>query len=280
MIDEVKKIAEQQTTGKQVAEEVKEPVEAPVEEKVEEVKDRTAEQFEKLKEHNKQLAEEVKVLRENVLESLKPKQVEELAPQVIEKIDESIQELGQDKVDDVFADLIDENGYLDDKMLKSTLTQLVNEAKIARKEAEEAKRKALESEERFKSLEENKEVKRVHKKYPQIDPNSDKFNENFWDDVRKEIATAPILRGETLTFEQAADLIWQKKYNTQPVKQETTVVDPKAQMIEDAKRNINAVRNNSFRSDYYTEADTDELIKASQLGKKGAIAERLRRAGL
>lgn len=279
MIEEVKKIAEQQTTGKQVVEEPKEEIK---EEVVQETpKDRTAEQFAKLTEHNKQLSEEVKVLRENVLESLKPK-TQEFTPQVVEKIDESVKELGQDKVDDVFADLIDENGYLDDKMLKSTLTQLVNDAKLARKEAEEARRKAEEADrkstEKFNSIEENKEVKRVHKKYPQIDPNSKEFNEDFWDDVRKELATAPILRGETLTFEEAADSIWEKRYaSKKPV---VTEPDPKQNMIEDAKRNINAVRNNSFRSDYYTQADTTELIRASQLGKKGAIAERLKRAGL
>jgi len=279
MIEEVKKIAEQQTTGKQVVEESKEEIK---EEVVQETpKDRTAEQFAKLTEHNKQLSEEVKVLRENVLESLKPK-TQDFTPQVVEKIDESVKELGQDKVDDVFADLIDENGYLDDKMLKSTLTQLVNDAKLARKEAEEARRKAEEADrkstEKFNSIEENKEVKRVHKKYPQIDPNNKEFNEDFWDDVRKELATAPILRGEALTFEEAADLIWEKRYaSKKPV---VTESDSKQNMIEDAKRNINAVRNNSFRSDYYTQADTTELIRASQLGKKGAIAERLKRAGL
>lgn len=286
MIEEVKKIAEQQTTGKQVVEEeILDASKTATE--VEKEKDRTAEQFAKLKEHNKQLSEEVKVLRENVLDSLKPK-TQEFTPQVVEKIDESVKELGQDRVDDVFADLIDENGYLDDKMLKSTLTQLVNDAKLARKEAEEARRKAEEADrkstEKFNSIEENKEVKRVHKKYPQIDPKNTKpvdqggFNEDFWDDVRKELATAPILRGETLTFEEAADLIWEKRYAfKKPV---VTEPDPKQNMIEDAKRNINAVRNNSFRSDYYTQADTTELIRASQLGKKGAIAERLKRAGL
>lgn len=279
MIEEVKKIAEQQTTGKQVVEESKEEIK---EEVVQETpKDRTAEQFAKLTEHNKQLSEEVKVLRENVLESLKPK-TQDFTPQVVEKIDEAVNMIGQDKVDEVLDGLFDENGYMDDNLLKKTLTGMMQEAKIARREAEEAKRKAEEAErkstEKFNSIEENKEVKRVHKKYPQIDPNNKEFNEDFWDDVRKELATAPILRGEALTFEEAADLIWEKRYaSKKPV---VTESDSKQNMIEDAKRNINAVRNNSFRSDYYTQADTTELIRASQLGKKGAIAERLKRAGL
>lgn len=298
MLEDVKKIAEQQSAGPRqkeepVVEETEEPAEV-VEEKVEEpaietpevaepeVSERTKEQIEKLTTHNKELKEENTVLLENVLDSLKPKEPpQDFTPEVIQQVEKNTTELPQDKVDDVYANLIDKDGYIDPDLLIKTLRQANDVAVQAKKEAEEANRRAQQSEREAKKtkrdFEESNEVREVHKKYPQIDPKREEFNEMFWDDVRKEIATAPVLKGETPTFMEAADKIWDERYAKEV---EVKKVDrEKLEEIEDQKRNINASIPVGRANDYYAKSDQEALRQASIVGKKGALAERLKRAG-
>ena len=300
MMQEVKKVAEQQSTYKPlVEEEVKEPepqiteeaaaTEAPEvveekEEKKEEVSPRTAEQFDKLKEHNKQLKEEVKVLQENVLDSLKPKPLPEpqFEPEVIERVEKLTAPLNQDKVDDIYANLIDSNGYIDPDLLIKSLRQANEEARLARQEADLARKEAQEARQETKrtkqDFEESREVRLVHKKYPTIDPKNEKFNELFWDDVRKEIATAPILKGVTVSFMEATDKIWSERYAPKEVEEVKKAEKEKMEETENQKRNINASKVSS-RTDYYAPTDIDALKEAVVKGKRGALAERLKRSG-
>lgn len=271
---------------------VEEVVSEQVEEPKEEPKDRTKEQFDKLKEHNKQLNEENKVLRDNVLESLKPKEQEpflpqvpntpDLTPQVVQKIEDTTKDLKPDAVDDIYAKLIDENGYIDPDLLIRTLREANDGARQARAEADEARKMAQsaekETQRKFRDFEESREVRRVHKKYPQIDPKSKDFNELFWDDVRKEIATAPILRGENVGFMEAADKIWNQRY-TKEVDEVKKADKEKINQAENAKRNINATRVGTSRTDDYSPADDEALKQAVIQNKRGALAERLKRAG-
>lgn len=303
MLQDVKKIAEQQSGGLHQKKEVEEPQEAPIEEPVEEPKEepvvenqeeivetpeaqvepektRTAQQFDKLKEHNQQLKEENKALLDNVLDSLKPKE-QEFTPEVIQQVEKHTTELPQDKVDDVYANLIDKDGYIDPDLLIKTLRQANDVAVQAKNEAKEANRRAEQSEKESKKtirdFEEDREVRLVHKKYPSIDPKNEGFNELFWDDVRKEIATSPILKGENLTFMQAADKIWNERYIKEV---EVKKVDKeKLEEVEDQKRNINANIPVGRANDYYAKSDQEALRQASIIGRKGALAERLKRAG-
>lgn len=303
MIQEVKKVAEQQSTYKppvekeeppepQITEEaastevVEPPIEEKVEEKKEEVSERTAEQFDKLKEHNKQLKEEVKVLQENVLDSLKPKPLPtpppQFEPEVIEKVEKLTAGMPQDKVNDVYANLIDKDGYIDPDLLIKSLRQANEEAKLARQEADMARKEAQEAKQETKKtkqdFEESREVRLVHKKYPTIDPKNKDFNELFWDDVRKEIATAPILKGVAVSFMEAADKIWAERYAPKEVEEVKKKEKEKMEEAENQKRNINASKVSS-RTDYYAPTDKDALIEAVQKGKRGALAERLKRSG-
>lgn len=299
----LKRAKEQQTPPVEeevVEEEVKvEPVEEKVEEKVEEPKkvekkDRTSKQFDKLKEHNKQLKEENEKLYKDVLSSLKPDEApqQEFTPEFYQQVDKHTTELPQTKVDDIFANLIDENGYIDQDLLIKTLreaneiaSQARKDAEMARKEAEMARHEARKTKQDF---EESKEVRLVHKKYPQIDPKSDKFNEKFWDDVRKEIATAPILRGVNVSFMDAADKIWEERYApAQQIAEEEKEVEEvnkkqkeEVEEKEDAKRNINAsVPAGQNAKAYFSKADDELLRQASIKGVRGALAERLKRSG-
>ena len=308
MIEEVKKISKQQTSPPQIkeepevkkkeeivaeTEEVKEePQEETKEEPIEEpkeVSERTAEQIDKLTEHNKQLKEENKELYQNVMESLRPPESPpepfgELTPQLVKQVDQVTPELRQPQVEDIYAKLIDKDGYIDPDLLISTLREANESAKQARVEAEAAKKEAQEAKAETKrtkrDFEESKEVRLVHKKYPQIDPKSDNFDENFWDDVRKEIATAPILKGTTPSFMEAADLIWNARYaEKKEVGEVKKAEKEKIEETENAKRNINATAPSGRPTDYYAQSEQEDLRQASILGKKGALAERLRRAG-
>ena len=201
----------------------------------------------------------------------------------MQTVDKNTTDLKPDQVDDVYAKLIDENGYIDANLLISTLKGANEQARLAREEAERANKRAEDSERKtraeFRDFEESREVRRVHKKYPQIDPKNDDFNEMFWDDVRKEIATAPFLKGENVSFMDAAEKIWNERYADKGVevvkKKDKEVMKKK----EDQKRNINASAPSGHYEGYYTKADTKELEEATKLNKKGALAERLRRSG-
>jgi len=284
-------------------EEVEEVVEEPEEESKEEPEEevteeealensknpkRTGKFIEKLKEENKEL-------KKNVLDSLRlepvvstdsppfAQPIQEFTPEIAKTVDKHTTELNPDNVDDIYANLIDENGYIDANLLITTLKTANEEARKAREAAESANKRADESERTSKKsirdFEEDREVRRVHKKYPQIDPKKEEFNEMFWDDVRKEIATAPILRGENVSFMDAADKIWKARYTdkeVEPVKKKDKEVMTKK---VDQKKNINASVPSGHFEGYYSDTDTKELNEATRLRKKGALAERLRRSG-
>ena len=278
--------------SKTAEETVQEQIKEQIEEPEEKVSERTAEQIEKLTQHNKELKEENTKLYEDVLTSLRPKEpvsqpVQEFTPQVQQQVDKASEGLPQDKVDDIIAGLIDENGYVDPELLKKTLRESREQAQQAITKADEAVKEAKQATQEIKKtkrdFEESKEVRKVHKLYPQIDPKSDQFNELFWDDVRKELATAPILKGTTPTFMEAATQIWEARYKGQYASKEVEQVNKqekeKMTEVEDKKKQINASIPAGRKTDYYAQSDQEALRQASIQGKKGALAERLRRAG-
>ena len=257
-------------------------------------KERTKKQFKKLTKHNKELKEENKELKKNVLDSLRPEPavvpdsppfpqpIQEFTPEIAKTVEKHTTELKQGEVDDIYANLIDENGFIDGEMLKASLKQANDEAKLARERADAAEKRADDSEKASKKsirdFEEDREVRRVHKKYPQINPKNEDFNELFWEDVRKEIATAPILVGKNVSFMDAADKIWKQRYEEEVgevKKKDKEEMETKV----DQKKNINASAPSGHFEGYYADTDTEALNEATRLSKKGALAERLRRSG-
>jgi hypothetical protein len=218
------------------------------------------------------------------LESLRPKPLPEpqFEPEVIEKVEKLTTPLGQEKVDDIYANLIDKDGYIDPDLLIKSLRQANEEAKLARQEADLARKEAQvvkqEARRTQRDFEESEEVRLVHKKYPTIDPRNEKFNELFWDDVRKEIATAPILKVVAVSFMEATDKIWNERYAPKEVEEVKKAEKQKMEETENQKRNINASKVSS-RTDYYAPTDKDALKEAVMKGKRGALAERLKRSG-
>jgi len=142
-----------------------------------EVSDRTKEQFEKLKEKNKELAQKLEILEKvNQPEEPKISALDRLRPTSQPVISEPVKPEEDDQ-------LIDENGYIDEAHLK----KVQSKAKDAEEKARIAQQKADEAMRRIEEYEVTQEKKRVHSDFPEIDPYSPKFNKEIYDQVSKDM---------------------------------------------------------------------------------------------
>lgn len=142
----------------------------------ESAKEETKEQFEKLKEHNKQLSEK--------LSKLEAEQQQPKFNSVLDEVpnqSQALQGLSTAQVEDITKGLMDEQGYIDQDQLTSLLKQQA-------REAQEAKDRAMLAEQRIEKFEETQVVRDVHSKHPALDPyNKEAFNPDFYSKVREEI---------------------------------------------------------------------------------------------
>jgi hypothetical protein len=266
--------------GQEVAEEIQ-PVELSTTEQTTEVKselpedasDRTKEQFTKLTEHNKQLKEEnerlkaqgVQIPETSVFDAIRGPQVE--TPVVTPPPAFNFPGLTQNQVNDTFSNLVDKDGYIDEKILKSTLSELQKAAQAAKEESANLRRE-------YEKREENEQVRATHKKYPQLDPKSSNFDPKFFERVKKELIIQ-FVNGKR-DFLGAADTI-AEDYPLKPIeKKEDT------QKKQDQVRQINAIGSSVSRSSApdLSHEDEADLVKRTQRGDTSALMERLKRAGL
>ncbi len=281
-----------------MSEDTKNPKEEKVEEHVEEhveetpketkeepkeEKDRTTEQFEKLTESNKELKEERDKYK-NLLDSLKPTRVPETI-KYEEPINKAPQKkdfknLEQEDIDEVFESMKDGEGYLDGNKLLDTLKSMDKRAKAAEKLAKQTRVHL----EKMKVAEENKReteiMKRVHEKYPQLDPENTevKFDGEFFDAVRNELI-GQMMEGEQDPL-KAADK-WASKFITQEEPEMKKEEKEAQEKKEEQKKEINATRPRSpSMTGYYADEEDEVLRKKIQRGKKGALGEYLKRKNL
>jgi hypothetical protein len=256
------------------------PIEEPKEEpKEEKTKKRTKKQFKKLTKSNKELKKERDQYK-SVLDSLKPK-VPPVQPQQPTRDvpqAETYSHLKQDDIDDVFSGMMDKEGYVDGNKLMGALKSMNERAVRAEKQVETINKSVDARLRQQRDFEESRIVREVHEKHPQLDPESDDFNEEYFDSVRNEMI-GQMMQGKQ-DFMAAADK-WYKRYYKEEVEEVATKKQKEeATEKEEAKRQINATQPKptagtvGFR-DYELEALKEETMK----GKKGALAERLRRSG-
>lgn len=134
------------------------------------VKERTAQEFEKLKESNRVMAEKLKAL-----EGSKPTPssvLDELRPSA-EAVQNTAPAAGNQS-------LVDTEGYIDANLLNSTLNS-------SQKAAQEARSIALQTQQQIQRFQESQVVQAVHKDFPEIDPNSDQFDPSFYDYVKNDL---------------------------------------------------------------------------------------------
>jgi hypothetical protein len=226
--------------------------------------ERTREQFEKLKKNNEELAEKVRQLEnrpqeESVLSSLKLSQDVDL-PKV------NFPDLSKQQVSSVVDKLVDENGYLDESLLKNSLKTLQDEVAQAREEARRTR-------EDFERREENAQVKIAHNKYPQLDPKSSVFDPKFFNRV-KEKMIVQIVNGQK-DFVAAADAVAEDYPLKKPDSSQT-------EKKEEQVRQINALGSSASRGSAPKTSSNDEedLIRRTRAGDRTALMERLQKAGL
>lgn len=249
----------------------------PIQESKEaEKKDRTAEQFDKLTESNKNLNNENVSLKEE-LDKYK-RLYEAPTNQVPDATKYS--NLNQEQVNDVFAGMVDQNGFLDGNKLAETLQDMNNRATEAERRAKIAELSNQELSKKFNDKEEKEAQKEVYKKYPQLNPeDKESFDPKMWRAVYNELAVKA-KAGEMPSendYLNAADQVYQDFYSEKDMnKQEKEIKEEK----EAQKEQINAVKPTSnMQAGFYANLEENDLIQKIQEGKRGSIAELLNRRG-
>jgi len=270
----VEEVKEEETPAEEPVEEVKEEVK--VEETEDEQKKRTSEQFEKLKKHNEELKkqlEEKQTPQKNALDALIP---ESPVTNVIPTTQE-YPKLAPKEIKETFANLTDDQGYVDTGLLKETLIDLQKAKAEAEKRAAEAETLAKNTSRRQDEFERKQIMKEVHGIYPKLDPENaasddpdKKFDQRFYDLFQGQIMREWTSVGTADPLKIAAkvsDILYPGM---------TKADKEKSAAAELAKKNINATKvAPSSTHENYT--DRDELIRKTRSGDHGAIMERLNR---
>lgn len=240
----------------------------------EDAKERTRQEFEKLKAKNRELAEKLAQF-----ESPKPQRrsaFDQFIPQQL------VQPQGQPQAVPEFQPIVpDENGYVDVEVLNKANQAIIDRMRRLEEQAEIARRKAEEAETKVATYEHTTKTSTVYAQHPYLDPSRDEFDEKFSDLVRKELLDQMVNQGRE-DYLEAANKVKRDYYDPSqnvpqpaPIKEEVEKVDPK--QVNAQKRNqINALQTKSSQQ---TPTDYESLVQRSRLGDKNAIYERLKRAG-
>jgi len=228
--------------------------------------ERTGEQFDKLLQRNKDMATklaayEAKEQNESVLDSLKPKQapIDQSAPTNF-----VLPQFGKKQVEQD-PDLVDPEGYINADVLKKNLSD-------AQLRAQQAEKEAKATREQFVKYEETQQTKIAHEKYPQLDPHSEKFDRRFYDLTRNELI-GQMMQGKKDVLAAAKRVT---EYYTAPEKKSE---EENSKEALEQKQQINAGKKTASQPSEYSGSEDKDLIRATRLGKKGALAERLKRSG-
>ena len=235
----------------------------------ENVKERTRKEFEKLKNSNKELKQKLDKLQQtqhpNVLDAYKAKSIDDQAKRAISKNQQNITDQYSNKeiqqLNESFPGIVDKDGYVDPKALNSALAQVRNAEQIARR-----------AEQRVAEYEITNQTKELHSQYPEVDPNSDQFNMDAYELVKKELLDQLMTTGKQDAIKAANKV---SKYFRQNKKSKKS--DSKK---ETARRNATVSVGQSGRSAASKNSYShDELVELSRKGDKRAISERLKAAG-
>jgi len=221
------------------------------------VKERTAEEFEKLKTRNKAMAEEIAALkgsnpsRTSVLDELRP----------------NTETAGQPAVPVAGPQpFVDDGGYVDTALLNSQLSG-------AHQAAEEAKRISLQTQQEIQRFQESQVIQVVHKDFPELDPNnSDQFDPAFYDFVKNDLV-GQMMKGKREDLRAAA----LKARQVLGQKQVAPTEHPRKETIS-ARGQASAPTGTGNRTQP-TIQDRQALIAGTYKGDKDAIFKRLQASG-
>lgn len=250
MIDEQANVAED--TAPVMPTEEK-PAEETTSQEPDGVKERTAEQFEKLKEHNKKLKEELEKAtaqpKQSVLESLRPA--------------DNFPALSDAQAAQIQEQVFDDQGYVDPNLLNQKLAE-------ANRIAQQAIQTAEQAQQQLRTFEETQITKELHKQYPQLNPNGDSFDPKFYNRVKNELVGQLVSGKNQDVFLAAKTVIEDFSNDAQAQADEKEAISLKQQ----ASSNLGTSQGASAPVDH------DYLVEETRRGNPDALAERLKRAGL
>ena len=279
--------------GEEVKDEGKQPVDIPATEKPvevsappkeeartaepegklpEEVKERTREEFDKLKAKNKELAEklnayEPKPKKRSALDVFAPQEVQQVQPPMFNprpvKPPEEIKPV-----------VPDENGYIDINVLNQTIAQMNERNRRIEETTRIASNSAKQAEDRISKYEHTDKTLKTYEKHPYLDPNNvDTFDEKFSELTKLEIIRQMTEEG-TSDYLKAANKVKEQYYD--PTRKPTIQVDSRQEANVAKRDQINAL---SGASKGEKEPDQDYLVSESRRGSRDAVYQRLKKSG-
>lgn len=262
----------------------------PVQEETPEVDEKEALDNSKNPERTKEYIDKVKKERDEykeLFESLRPNEVPEQAQTYQDPINQApdasnFSNLNQTQIDDAFKSMMDADGYLDGNKLMGLLRDLEQKTISAEERAKKLEQEREQEKKEAFLQEEQKAQTDVYSKYPSLNPNNtEEFNPRFYNYVRKELESLARsgVKPSGEDYMKAADQVYVDFYEG---REDMTKKEKEQQeKTEDAKRQINANRPRSSTQPGYWASEEDEALRASiRAGKKGSVAEYLRRKGL
>jgi hypothetical protein len=229
------------------------------------VSDRTAQEFEKLKAHNKELAEKLALMEQN-------NQPKPQFSSVLDELNPSLplpENLSQDQVNKIAQSLEDKDGYIDTDLLNETIQEASSKARKAEERAQRA-------EDRVAKFEETQIVKTVHEAFPQLDPyNQAQFDSRFYEMVKNEMI-GQLMQGKQ-DYMAAA-----KKVNSLLAQSETKQQEQVAQVEE--KQKVISQREQATASTPVAKAvpqqgSYEDQVAGTRKGDALSIGQRLQSSG-
>lgn len=271
-------IQQEQTPETPQEETVEEPVEeTPTkEEALENSKnpERTKEYIEKLEGEKKKY--------KDLLSSLRPDtKVPQQAQQYQNPVNRApsasqFENLNQQQVDDVFKGMVDQDGYVDGNKFMQTLKSMDERTRQAEERAQRAEKGLYDMRRTQEEFEVTSTMKAVHDKFPALDPDSESFDESYYNLVRNQMIGNLMEKGTEDPMGAA-----QKWYNDYyKDKDMGKKEDAQRKEAENVKKQVNSVRpRSSNQSNSFKDAEEAALMQGVRTGTKGSLAEMLRRRG-
>jgi hypothetical protein len=247
----------------------------------EEVKERTRLEFEKLKEHNKQMAEELKALkgpqqpRRSALDAFAPNQIPGQVPQQVPFNPPFRTEMEVKPQSEEMKPIVpDENGLIDIDALNRRDQLYQQRLKKLEEVAFQATKKAENAEQRFAKYEHTDKTMKTYQKHPYLDPTGEQFDEKFSDLVRKELLDQMVNQGRE-DYTAAADKVKAEYYD--PTNKPQAPVDEKAKENVTKRDQINALP--GAGKGEKESLDQTHLVSESRRGDRSALYQRLKNSG-
>lgn len=220
------------------------------------VSERTKLEFEKLKEANRLLAEQVKAqkqpeTRQSVFDQFKPL-AQPAAPVVAPQ-----------------APLETEDGYIDGSVLTQRMALLEEQARRAQEEARRAQ-------EEIANFQLTAQQKAVFAKYPELDPSSDRFDPAMTKRVSNEIfgQLSTVGREDYMSAADSVFSLFKPTETPQQIEEQKKVIQAKEQI------NANPATQASSQSQQGTSQNLEELREATRKGDPRALEARLKALGM